>query len=245
MLDIQTEIIVFIGAILTSLFIFFKRIFKHYIETITKKIKMKTEFELEEIKNKNNIERINYINKMSQITNKKIIRDGIKINNSLSKLRDILNANKIFIKIYHNQISKGFKNFSIRFESSRHVKDNIMCFNQDIPLTPFYKKIELYEEIKDYIVFTKENQYIPRLYYELIHNYNITKIYSFPIVVPKDIFNDNPFIEIKIENKDYVLIGSLIVCLDSNSIEDKVVSLSKEFIEELVILYQENNFIFS
>jgi len=221
----------------------FKRDLQEQIE------KAETEIDLIELKKAAERQEVLKDKLLQYKLNRNVLFDGVKVNHILKELRELVHAQSVSIAIYHNGVTKGFKNFSFRFQEFSSVRHSSIYKYQVMPLSPYYEELAKYEK-QDY-VFYKKGEVNPVIIEEVLDRYNLSKLVSFPILVEyaedHNIFNG--VLSIQRNRVRYMLVGSLLFSLDSTSklLNDnvKLANTIKEKLQEIMEIYKENNSIFS
>lgn len=179
-----------------------------------------------------------------------VLFDGIKINHILKELREFLDAQSVSIAIYHNGVAKGFKNFSFRFQESINIKHSTIYNYQAMPLSSHYEEISKYEK-QEYLFYRKSSENLPLLIKGVLEQNQLEILISYPILI-EHIENDNlvnNVINIERNNKQFALLGSLIVAIDKDCTklinEITITKYIKEKLSEIMVIYKDNNNIFS
>ena len=204
--------------------------------------------EIENIKKE--AERNNIIEdrKLQLQLSRNIVYDGVRLINILKSIREYCNAKDSYIKIFHNSIAKGFKNYSIRFEDARSIDLNVTEKKQSIPLSGYYKDLIKFET-QDYIIATLEDEEISNQIKHTIKEFDLTKKIYFPLLEELSTTKyENVTTVIKKNDIDYVIIGLIVVCLDKESVyenEESLIDFIKQKVDEIHELYSQNNLLFS
>lgn len=255
---IFTEQFIIIFVTLTTAFTYLlKELGKEITEYLKVKLELKQKIaeatvNIEIEKLKKNAERENLKeDKLLQLQlNRSVLIDGIKISHILKELRETLDAQSVSIAIYHNGVAKGFKNFSFRFQECVSMKYSTIYNYQAMPLSSHYSEIGKYEEV-EYLHYNNKSKNLPFLIGGIMEQYKLKTLTSYPILF-EHIDNDNlpnNVINIEKDNKQFALLGSIIVAIDDNcsKITDESVAVNhiKKKLFEIMLIYKENNNIFS
>lgn len=109
-----------------------------------------------------------------------LLQEGMLIQQTVKKLREIFNAQNVSISFYHNGTydyrNVGFESYSIRYEESRSSEYSIINDYQSKPLSPYYPLIERFkkEAIMHIYVGTEEEQLADFRDYNKLHRLKST-----------------------------------------------------------------------
>lgn len=242
-------------TLVTALTYLIKQLSKEMTDYLKTKLELKqklaettTNIEIENLKKNAERENLKEDKLLELQLNRNILHEGIKLINILKETREIFNARNVYISIFHNNVAKGFKNYSIRFEEARTMEHSISENHQSINLSPLYTELVKFEK-QNYIIDTKQSQSLTIIKQKTKERSLVKKIY-FPIL---DEMNNtkypNTTVFITKNDIEYVLIGIFVVCIDDKSLyiddDEALVKLTEEKLIQIMKLYDGNNLIFS
>lgn len=175
-----------------------------------------------------------------------LVSELIELNHTLKELRQVLNAIRVTIFMYHNGTAKFFKSFSARHQECRDILDDNMDKFKHRPLSPFYSVIAESLKNKNQIQILNENTDLPIIKHYIQVN-ELKKYIFFQIVIEESAvevshkvlnFNDN--------GVSYVPIGFVAIELDrySEDIKEETRLFIEAIREKLHYMYKNSPEIF-